>query len=71
MKSENTKHDIYKETETLVGFINSPDGVSMAQAMVKLPLVKRRKLLALARVMARDAERELLPHGKKRNTSHV
>lgn len=53
--------DIYRDTELLVGFINSADGVSMAKAMVKIPPLKRRKLLELARVMAGESTGELLP----------
>lgn len=50
-----------EETVAVIGFINSTDGVSFAKALTKIPKLNRRKLLELARVMAGEAEGDLLP----------
>lgn len=50
-----------EETVAVIGFINSTDGVSFAKVLSKIPTLNRRKLLELARVMAGEAEGDLLP----------
>jgi transcriptional regulator with XRE-family HTH domain len=49
------------ETESVIAFINSSDGVSFAKALARLPLIKRRSLLGMARVMVGEDDGDLLP----------
>lgn len=53
--------DATEETNVVIDFINSTDGISFAKIINKIPKLQRRRFLEMGRVLAGEADGDLLP----------